>query len=314
MSEWRARRRFNEPAEFGRVAVLLGGKSAEREVSLASGGAVLKALQSRDVDAHPVDPGNGIADVLAGCYDRVFIALHGRGGEDGTLQGALETAGVPYTGSGVLGSALSMDKQRTKRVWQAVGVPTPDFRMMSAAEEADGIIHDLGLPLSVKPSHEGSSLGLSRVEHGQHLLEAWRDAARLDGDVIAEPWVDGDEYTCSMLCGEMLPTIRVKPAHVYYDYAAKYADDAGTEYIVPCGLDADTERTLQHLCLLAFESVGVTGWGRVDLIMDADGAAWFLDVNTSPGMTGHSLVPMAAKAAGLDFAELCWRILETSER
>ncbi len=314
MSEVRKQSRIGDAAEFGRVAVLLGGNSAEREVSLASGGAVLKALQSRAVDAHPVDPRDGLGEVLAGAYDRVFIALHGRGGEDGTLQGALETAGVPYTGSGVLGSALSMDKQRTKLVWQASGVPTPAFRMMTAAEQATPIIEDLGLPLSVKPAHEGSSLGLTRVEHGQHLVEAWRTAARLDGDVIVEPWVEGEEYTCSMLCGEMLPIIHVKPAHAYYDYDAKYADDAGTDYLIPCGLERDVERALQHLCQRAFESVGVTGWGRVDLIMDIDGTPWFLDINTCPGMTGHSLVPMAANAVGIDFAELCWRVLETSVR
>ena len=303
-----------DAAEFGRVAVLFGGTSAEREISLQSGGAVLAALRARGVDAHALDPRDGVATLLQREFDRVFVALHGRGGEDGTIQGALQSVRVPYTGSGVLGSALAMDKQRTKLVWQAVGVPTPPFRMMRDGDDVDAIISALGSPLGVKPAHEGSSLGLSKVDDGEGLLSAWFEATRFDREVIIEPWISGHEYTCSMLHDRMLPTIRVETPHAFYDYEAKYADGAGTRYVIPCGLDAEHEAELQRLCLRAFDSIGVHGWGRIDLILDPDGCPWFLDINTCPGMTSHSLVPMAAAAVGIDFQELCWRILETSFR
>ena len=298
-------------SEFGKVAVLMGGLSAERPVSLKSGAAVLAALQRRDVDAHGVDVGRDIVPVLAqGGFERAFNILHGRGGEDGVIQGVLETLGIPYTGSGVLGSALSMDKVRTKRIWQASGLPTPGFAYLDVNTHWDEVASSLGLPLAVKPVREGSSIGTTRVDRLEQLAPAWREAARFDDQVMAEPWIQGAEYTVAILAGEALPVIRLETPRGFYDYNAKYeADD--TRYHCPCGLAADAEKTLQALALRAFDATGAYGWGRVDVMLDTQGNPWLLENNTAPGMTDHSLVPMAAKAAGMDFDELVWRILST---
>jgi D-alanine-D-alanine ligase len=306
--------RVTDPREFGRVAVVMGGDSAERDVSLDGGRAVLAALRAKGVKAEPVDGPKAVMEaVLAGQFDRVFNMLHGRGGEDGQLQGALEVLGVPYTGSGVMASALTMDKVRTKRVWHSIGLPTPDFRLIidENPEEALGRVKSLGLPLIVKPVREGSTLGLSKVKDLDELPEAVALARRYDSYIVAERFVDGPEYTASVLQGEPLPLVRIDSQTELYDYEAKYHSEA-TKYLVPCGLESDDEHRLQSLALAAYESVGCSGWGRVDFMLDGDGEAWLLEVNTVPGMTNHSLVPMAAKAVGLDFETLCWRILETS--
>ena len=302
----------SEADKFGKVALLLGGRSAEREVSLKSGNAVLSALQRRRVDVHALDPAEpGILERLrTGGFDRVFIMLHGRGGEDGQIQGALETIGLPYTGSGVLGSALGMDKYRCKVLWQGCGLPTPEFALLRS--EADLMqAEELGFPLMIKPAHEGSSIGMARADDPQTLSGAWREAARYDALVLAERWITGPEYTCTVLNGETLPMIRLETPHAFYDYEAKYHADT-TSYLCPCGLDPAEESHLKAMCLAAFEAAGASGWGRVDFMLDADGRPSLLEVNTVPGMTDHSLVPMAAKAHGLDFDALVWCILETS--
>ena len=296
---------------FGKVAVLYGGDSAEREVSLASGECVLTALLNAGVDAHGIDKGADVLDRLRdGGFDRVFIVLHGRGGEDGTLQGALDVIAMPYTGSGVLGSALAMDKHRCKLVWRALGIPTPDFHVVRGEDDLDAALAAVGFPAFVKPVHEGSSIGMTPVHDDEALHRAWFEAARHDAEVLVERLIEGPEYTASILGREVLPLIRLEPARTFYDYEAKYADDAGTRYHCPCGLDAGSEQALRQLSLDAFESVGASGWGRVDLLCDAHGAPWFIDVNTAPGMTSHSLVPMAAAAAGMSFEALVVRILE----
>ena len=294
---------------FGKVAVLMGGLSAEREVSLKSGAAVLAALTRRSVDAHDVDVGADIVSVLqAGKFDRAFIALHGRGGEDGVIQGVLETLAIPYTGSGVLGSALSMDKARTKFLWQATGAPTPDFVLLNAESSWKDISARLGLPLAVKPVHEGSSIGATRVEAVEEMEAAWRAAAEFDDMVMAEPWIKGGEYTVAILNGVALPVIRLETPRSFYDYEAKYAAN-DTQYHCPCGLDIETETYLQKLALDAFTVLAAEAWGRVDLMLDDKGQAWLLENNTVPGLTDHSLVPMAAAAAGIEFDELVWQIL-----
>lgn len=295
---------------FGRVAVFMGGDSAERAVSLKSGQAVLSALQSAGVDAFGIDVrGCLLKTVEAPEYDRVFIALHGRGGEDGTLQAILGQAGIPYTGSEVLASALAMDKLRTKYVFQGCGLPTPAFRAMTSAAEADEIIRSLGTPLSVKAAHEGSSIGIFKVHNVEELAEAYRKAAEIDDLVLVEQWIEGPEYTVSLLQDKALPAIGLSTDHTFYDYDAKYlADD--TRYRIPCGLAPDDEVRLQHLALDAFRVLGCRTWGRVDIMQDADGEFWLLEANTVPGMTDHSLVPMAAKAAGISFEELVVRILK----
>ena len=295
--------------DFGKVAVLMGGLSAERAVSLTSGAAVLAALLSRGVDAHGVDVGRDIVSVLqAGGFDRAFIALHGRGGEDGVMQGLLESLGMPYTGSGVLGSALSMDKIRSKQVWLATGLPTPPFALLDEHSDWDAVATELGLPLAVKPVREGSSLGTARVTEVTEIEAAWHAAAAFDAFVMAEPWIAGEEYTVAILDGEALPVIRLQTAGEFYDYAAKYeAEDTG--YHCPCGLAADVETEFQVLALEAFAALDGRGWGRVDIMRDGEGRAWLLENNTVPGLTGHSLVPMAAQAAGIGFDELVWRIL-----
>ncbi len=294
-------------ADFGKVAVLMGGQSAEREISLRSGQAVLAALQRQGVDAHAVDVTPDLMAQLTG-FDRAFIALHGRGGEDGVIQGALETLGLPYTGSGVAGSALGMDKYRCKLLWRGLGLPTADFVMLQSEPDLDAAAA-LGFPLIIKPSHEGSSIGMARVESRAELQQAWRDAARYDAEVMAEKWISGAEFTAAILGDEVLPLIRLETPRTFYDYAAKYeADD--TRYLCPCGLDEAQQQQLQQLALKAFRSVDAGGWGRVDLMQDADGRFLLLEVNTSPGMTDHSLVPMAARARGIGFDLLVWRILE----
>jgi len=295
-----------------RVAVLLGGKSAEREVSLKSGALVLAALRARGMDAHAFDPAEqGIEALIAGRYERAFIALHGRFGEDGTLQGALEWLGLRYTGSGVLGSALAMDKLRAKRLWMAEGLPTPPFEILDAESDLRAVAKRLGLPLMVKPVNEGSSIGMSKVRAAGGLEEAYALAVNYDRAVIAEKFVEGTELTAGILGGEALPLIKLETPRDFYDYQAKYlADD--TRYLIPCGLPAAREREIQHLCLQAFRALGCSGWGRVDLMLDRAGDPWLLEVNTVPGMTDHSLVPMAARAAGLTYEDLCMRILEGS--
>jgi len=298
--------------EFGKVAVLLGGQSAEREISLKSGGTVLAALVRQGVDAHGLDPAQtGTLERLrSGGFARAFIVLHGRGGEDGQIQGALETIGLPYTGSGVLGSALGMDKYRCKRLWQGCSLPTADFALLrQGADLARAGV--LGFPLMIKPAREGSSIGMARADDPEGLVEAWRAAAWYDALVLAERWISGPEYTCAVLNGEALPMIRLETPRAFYDYEAKYFANT-TRYLCPCGLDAGSESHLQAMCLRAFEAVGAEGWGRVDFMLDGDGRPYLLEVNTVPGMTDHSLVPMAAQAQGLDFDALVWRILETS--
>ena len=297
---------------LGKVAVLLGGRSAERDVSLKSGGMVLAALRRAGVDAHPFDPRDrGLEELIREHFDRVFIALHGRYGEDGTMQGALELLGIPYTGSGVLASALAMDKWRTKLVWQAAGVPTPRYELLSAGTDFAAVVARLGLPIMVKPANEGSSIGMTKVKRADALDEAYALAANYDPLVIAEQFIDGVELTGGILGREALPLIRLETPRDFYDYEAKYiADD--TRYILPCGLPEDKERAIRAAGLRAFDTLGCRGWGRIDLMLDRAGNPYFLEVNTSPGMTDHSLVPMAARHAGIPFEELCVRILEAA--
>jgi D-alanine-D-alanine ligase len=300
--------------EFGRVAVMLGGTSAEREVSLDTGAAVLKALQSRGVDAHAWDPAEQdlIAFSAAG-FDRVWIALHGTGGEDGALQGALQWLDIPYTGSGVMASALAMDKVRSKRLFDAAGIPTPEYAVVR--HEADAILaaESLGFPMILKPAEQGSSVGMSKVFEREDLAEAVSLSLAYGGIALAERCIVGGEYTVAVLQGEALPSIRIETPRVFYDYRAKYESDR-TEYHCPGTPDAETEALYARLATAAFNEVGCAGWGRVDFMTGDDGKPQVLEVNTVPGMTSHSLVPMAAKQAGIDFEELCWRILETSIR
>jgi len=298
---------------YGKVVVLMGGRSAEREISLLSGQAVLQALQAQGIDAHGQDAAAAdFQDVLAReAYTRAFIALHGRGGEDGVVQGMLEMLDIPYTGSGVLGSALAMDKLRTKQVWQSAGIPTPSFVLLKSAADVAAAKDTLEYPVIVKPAHEGSSIGISKVDAAAALADAWQLAARYDDTVIAEQWIHGAEYTAGILGDEVLPLIRLETPNVFYDYAAKYESDT-TRYLLPCGLGAAQEAALQDVSLAAFQAVGAAGWGRVDFMLDESGNPWFIEVNTVPGLTDHSLVPMAAGAAGTDFGRLVCRILDTS--
>ena len=297
---------------FGKVAVLLGGKSAEREVSLKSGGMVLNALRSRGVDALPFDPAERGVDALIGeRFERAFIALHGRFGEDGTVQGVLEWLGIPYTGSGVLASALAMDKLRTKLLWHAEGLPTPPYAVLTKDSDLRTVARELGVPLMVKPASEGSSIGMSKVRSAARLDEAYALAVNYDRVVIAEKFIDGTELTAGILGDQVLPLIKIETPRDFYDYEAKYiADD--TRYIVPCGLSAARERDMQALCLKAFRALGCRGWGRVDLMLNRQGRAFVLEVNTVPGMTDHSLVPKAARAVGMSYEDLCLRILEAA--
>ncbi|MDH2198312.1 D-alanine--D-alanine ligase [Ectopseudomonas oleovorans] len=301
-----------DPKAFGRVAVLFGGKSAEREVSLKSGNAVLGALQAAGVDAFGIDVGDDFLQRLASeKIDRAFIVLHGRGGEDGSMQGLLECAGIPYTGSGILASALAMDKLRTKQVWHSLGLPTPRHAVLTSQADCEAAAAELGFPLIVKPAHEGSSIGMAKVDSVEALLKAWQDAARYDSQVLVEQWIAGPEYTIAVLRGQVLPPIGLGTPHTFYDYDAKYlADD--TQYRIPCGLSAEKEAELKELTARACEAVGTQGWARADVMQDASGQFWLLEVNTVPGMTDHSLVPMAARAAGLDFQQLVLAILADS--
>ncbi|MCU1717617.1 D-alanine--D-alanine ligase [Pseudomonas sp. 5P_3.1_Bac2] len=299
-------------SDFGRVAVLFGGTSAEREVSLKSGQAVLQALLDAGVDAFGIDVG---ADLLKRLsherIDRAFIVLHGRGGEDGAMQGLLECAGIPYTGSGVLASALAMDKLRTKRVWLSLGLPTPNHDVLATREDCQRAAAELGFPLIVKPAHEGSSIGMAKVDNLDALIAAWQAASRYDSQVLVEQWIAGPEFTVAMLREQVLPPIALGTSHSFYDYDAKYlAND--TQYRIPCGLDAAKEAELKDLTLRACAALGTQGWARADVMQDAAGKFWLLEVNTVPGMTDHSLVPMAARAAGLDFQQLVLAILADS--
>jgi len=300
-------------AGFGKVAVLMGGQSAEREISLQSGMAVLQALQVAGIDAHGLDtaePGL-VSELSGGGYARAFIALHGRGGEDGVMQGLLEMLGLPYTGSGVLGSALAMDKLRTKQVWASAGIPTPPFTVLADLAEVAARKDALQYPVIVKPAHEGSSIGISKVDAAGQLAHAWELAREYDDEIIAEQWISGREYTAGILGDETLPLICLETPNTFYDYAAKY-EAVTTRYLIPCGLAGELETRLQAQALAAFRALGASGWGRVDFMLDADGRPWFIEVNTVPGLTDHSLVPMAARAGGMDFTQLVCRILETT--
>lgn len=297
---------------FGRVAVLFGGKSAERAVSLKSGKAVLDALLAAGVDAFAIDVGDDLLQRLASeKIDRAFIVLHGRGGEDGAMQGLLECLEIPYTGSGVLASALAMDKLRTKQVWHSLGLSTPRHAVLASAEDCHAAASALDFPLIVKPGHEGSSIGMAKVGNVEELILAWQDAAKYDNQVLVEQWISGPEFTIAMLRGQVLPPIRVGTSKLFYDYEAKYVDN-DTQYQIPCGLDATKETELIELTARACEAVGTKGWARADVMQDAEGRFWLLEVNTVPGMTDHSLVPMAARAAGLDFQQLVLAILADS--
>jgi D-alanine-D-alanine ligase len=299
-------------SKFGRVGLLYGGTSSEREVSLMSGAAVHQALQNLGVDVVLIDAQNDLLQTLPSHnLDRVFIALHGPGGEDGTLQGALEYLGLPYTGSGVLASALAMDKLRCKQMWQGIGLATADFAVLDSQSDWTGIMQCLGGKAMVKPASEGSSIGMSRAETPEQLQLAWKQAAEFDMTVIAEPLLEGAEYTVAILGDQALPSIRIHTDEVFYDYQAKYFSDA-TQYQCPSDLSPERETEIRQLSMDAFNTVGCRGWGRVDLMVDSNGKFQLLEVNTSPGMTSHSLVPMAAKVAGLDFDQLALAILEES--
>jgi D-alanine-D-alanine ligase len=301
-----------DTAQFGKVAVLMGGLSAEREISLQSGSAVLTALQNKGVDAHGVDVGENIAnELIEGNYQRAFIVLHGRGGEDGTMQGLLEIMRLPYTGSGVMASSLAMDKLKTKQIWRAMGLPTPDFFIIDSQKSCQQALAALGLPLIIKPALEGSSIGMSKVEEIEELVPAWQKAQLCGGTVIAESWIEGDEYTAALLGDQVLPMIKLKTSHKFYDYDAKYdADD--TQYVCPCGLPGERESALAELAKKAFNAVNASTWGRVDFMLDEKNQPWLIEVNTVPGMTSHSLVPMAAQQAGLSFDDLVLQILSVA--
>jgi D-alanine-D-alanine ligase len=304
--------RVTDPRDFGRVAVLMGGASAERDISLLTGTAVHAALLARGVDAVAIDAVGDVVSTLAtGGFDRVWIALHGRGGEDGTLQGLLEFLRLPYTGSGVLGSAIGMDKLRTKRLLHGAGLPTARYAVLRDESDLAEAVEQLGLPLMVKPATEGSSIGMSKVGRAADLAAAWRLAGGYGSEVIAEEWIAGPEYTVAILGGHALPLIRIEATGTFYDYEAKYFSDA-TRYHCPSGLAEADERAYREIALAAFDAVGARGWGRVDLMVHPVAGPLILELNTVPGMTSHSLVPMAARAAGIGFEELAWRILETS--
>jgi D-alanine-D-alanine ligase len=303
---------IEKPEQFGRVAVVMGGTAAERDVSLRSGAAVYQALKKQGVDAVAVDVTGNILDALIGVKaDRVFNIIHGRGGEDGILQAVLEVFGLPYTGSGVLASALAMDKLRTKLCWQGYGLVTPKWFLLKNESDLDACIEKLGFPVIVKPAQEGSSIGMSKATNLDELAKALKIAADYDCDVYAEAWVTGKEYTVGVLNNEALPVIRLETPNAFYDYEAKYQAST-TQYHCPCGLEAAQEQQLQQLAVTACEVIGVTGWARVDVFIDASGQTQLIEVNTVPGMTDHSLVPMAAKQAGINFETLVWRILATS--
>lgn len=301
---------MSNASKFGKVAVLLGGKSAEREVSLDSGKAVLEALVRSGVNAEAFDPQEQSVTELVN-YDRAFIVLHGRGGEDGQIQGTLEWLNIPYTGTGVQGSAIGMDKVKTKQIWQGSELPTAPYRIVTQDTDLAEVVESLGLPLIIKPVHEGSSVGMSKVEKAEDLSAAIAKAIEHDAVVMAEKWITGREYTIAFLNGQALPVIRLQPPAdvAFYDYDAKY-NRTDVEYGIPCGLTVEQEKSLQELSSRAFQSVGASGWGRIDAMQDEQGNFWLLEVNTVPGMTSHSLVPKAAQAVGYDFDALCVAILE----
>ena len=306
------RKRTNNPKDFGKVAVLMGGWSAERQVSLWSGEGVLAALKRLGIDAIGVDADRDALLTLPKLgVDRAFSVLHGTGGEDGTVQALLDLHGIPYPGSGVLASALAMDKLRTKRIWKAERLPTPDWRILDSVADAYAAAERFGYPFIIKPSADGSSVGVSKVKTPTQVETAYREALGEGRVVMAEQFIAGGEYTCAILDGEPLPVIRIEPAGEFYDYHSKYISD-DTRYICPTDLVPTHEQELQAICAQAFEAIGGRGWGRVDFMMDAKGAPWLLEVNTLPGMTSHSLVPMAARAVGMDYDALCWAILETT--
>jgi D-alanine-D-alanine ligase len=306
-------RRATSASDFGKVAVLLGGDSSEREVSLISGNAVLAALQGRGVDAHGFDPHDTPVQALVSeGFDRAWIALHGPGGEDGLMQGALEWLGIPYTGSGVLASALTMDKLKTKRVVVGAGYVAPEYAVLTGPADLPSALAAIGLPLMVKPASQGSSVGMTKVKSPEEFQPAYAEARAVDPIVFAERFITGDEYTVGVLQDQALPSIRIKPATEFYDYQAKYFRN-DTQYHCPSGLDAKAEAELQAAALAAFHVTDCFGWGRVDFMRDGTTQKfYFIEINTTPGMTSHSLVPMAAHQAGIDFPELCWRVLETS--
>ncbi len=296
-------------AQFGKVAVLMGGLSAEREISLLSGDAVLKALIDQGVDAHGIDVGEDVFhELAAGDYQCAFIVLHGRGGEDGTMQGLLEVMKMPYTGSGVMASSLAMDKLKTKQIWMAMNLPTPDFCVLDSPQSCEQALELLALPLIIKPVLEGSSIGMSKVENREELLPAWKKAEACGGVVIAEKWIAGNEYTAAILDAQVLPMIKLETSHKFYDFDAKYESD-DTQYICPCGLSQEQETEFAGLAKQAFDAVGASSWGRVDFIVDENNKPWLIEVNTVPGMTGHSMVPMAAKQTGISFNDLTLKIL-----
>lgn len=304
--------RISNPEDFGKVAVLMGGISAEREISIKSGTAVVEALQRRDVDVTAVDIESNLLERLQEKqFDCFFNMIHGRGGEDGVLQGVLEVMGLPYTGSGVLASALSMDKLRTKLCWQGQGMSTPEWHVLRTELDIENCINKIGFPVIVKPALEGSSIGMSKAENREELVVAWQLAGKYECDVYAEAWVTGKEYTVAVLADEALPVIGLETPHGFYDYDAKYLVDT-TQYLCPCGLDSAQEKKMQGQALAACNVIGITGWARVDIFIDQNGQSQLIEVNTVPGMTDHSLVPMAAKAVGMGFDELVWHILETS--
>ncbi|PXX49982.1 MULTISPECIES: D-alanine--D-alanine ligase [Aquitalea] len=296
--------------QYGKVAVMMGGSSAEREISLMSGNGVLNALRSRGVDAHAFDPADKPLSALKDeGFERVFIILHGPFGEDGTLQGALETLGIPYTGCGVMASAICMDKWRTKLLWRGAGLPIPEFELLDENSDFAAVEARLGLPLFVKPATEGSSIGVTKVKQPGELQAAFEEARKYDPLVLAERFVGGGEYTCAVIDGQAYPTIKIEPATEYYDYQAKYFRD-DTVYRCPSGLSEEVEQRARALCLQAFRVLGGQGWGRVDFLMDEDGGIYLLEVNTNPGMTSHSLVPMAARAQGISYEDLCLNVLD----
>lgn len=306
------RKRVIDPAVFGRVAVLMGGWSTEREVSLLSGRNVLEALCSSGIDAHGVDVDRGnILRLAESGYTRAFNLLHGTGGEDGTVQAVLDLQGISYPGCGVLASALGMDKLLCKRIWKAEGLPTPDYRILRDAFDARASAETLGYPLFIKPTADGSSMGVSKVSSPDQFSRALAEAYRPGGTVMAETFVKGREFACAILDGEALPLIEIDPDGEFYDYRAKYLSD-NTRYHCPASLNTQDADGLQDLCLRAFASLNGQGWGRVDFLLDGNGKPWLIEINTLPGMTAHSLLPMAAQSAGLDFQELCWAVLETS--
>lgn len=302
-----------DASAFGKVAVLMGGRSGEREISLRSGAAVVDALLKSHVDAHGIDVGKDIFHVLqVEKFDRAFIALHGCGGEDGAMQGGLETIAMPYTGSGVMASSICMNKVMTKQIWSAEGINSPRFMNVDTSTPYEEVAANLGKPFVVKPSLEGSSLGVHKIESEQQYQSALQDALQYQGSLMTEQWITGEEYTVAILNGNALPVIRLETPHDFYDFAAKY-QSSNTQYILPCGLSTEDEEALQKQALIAFNATGASGWGRVDVMVDADRTNWFLEVNTVPGMTSQSLVPMAAASIGIDFPELAMKILATSQ-